>query len=662
MKFAEFINYINLSEAPKLTTGAVGSTHPQIEPQTGKPYRKTNKFEEFKRIVENAQSKGIELENIWASFSTVPRLGIYYKAEDGGTPLGLYAYPAKYLLERKLQVPYAGERPYLLVFEIINENMITIKHSDQEEIKDFSKVKHVFDQDAEKVRRYLRNVSMKINSMMARKAESISPELVTTLNKTLRDLYYNSSTKEEVLSRLDVDNINYKLRELLKHILFRVRFYDSPTPEKYQSYINYGDDEVILSFFDWSKFNQTYAVNDKVLELLRLLQEEFNFEKDIIKSEYAVEDLNEVIKPQIFRIFKSDQVSIFITPPEEDRFFSLLELYKSLNSDKRTQVIDFINKLKRILTKVFDKQEQIRERVINQTKFPLQVQLKKYCEQNSLDWTRILSKTLESLASLRSQSTSRPENIQGAFVYNFINHIKNELMYRSGRTSKSYILWTKIFRDLGIPGVTDEGHGVIYRGEPAQGAFFNPKQFRSIAMITMRQERPGKRGRSPGRTVDWKPEDSPQIRFMKGASISLGYANSSLRMVKTHSGVYGDEVPSTIDLDLRAISSISIAVKSYSKLLKKYPDVEKEAHVNNSYVISVILKSMHDRLLSLEQITDKNDKINFAINNYAALIKFILDNKLIQDKYLDAEYAKVSQRLPHARMSKPSKVRTIMKQ
>lgn len=54
-------------------------------------------------------------QRLFVTFTQVQKLGIN-PGSNHGTPLGIYSYPIQYVIERNLEVPYAGEQPYIQVF------------------------------------------------------------------------------------------------------------------------------------------------------------------------------------------------------------------------------------------------------------------------------------------------------------------------------------------------------------------------------------------------------------------------------------------------------------------------------------------------------------------------------------------------------------------
>ena len=78
----------------------------------------------IKRSVENTSNRIGKFKNIFVTLTSVEKIGINPFPYDDKTPLGIYAYPAEYVLEligdkKSLSVlPFGGKHPYANVFSI----------------------------------------------------------------------------------------------------------------------------------------------------------------------------------------------------------------------------------------------------------------------------------------------------------------------------------------------------------------------------------------------------------------------------------------------------------------------------------------------------------------------------------------------------------------
>ena len=68
-------------------------------------------------------------DNIFVRYSGVNKLGANPQSK-WGTPLGICAYPLKYVLDSHGIVPYAGQMPYMIVFKVKDDANIWDVSSD----------------------------------------------------------------------------------------------------------------------------------------------------------------------------------------------------------------------------------------------------------------------------------------------------------------------------------------------------------------------------------------------------------------------------------------------------------------------------------------------------------------------------------------------------
>lgn len=144
MNFKEYFEPIDdfLLEAPELLTRAANRVDPTlVDPSTGKSYRRRNVISQIKAIKEREINKGLGSEKLYGNLSCFDKFGIYYGAKDGGTPLGLYAYPLDYIINTGLaNLPYGSGRKYLHIFKAKNSSIISMKNDDQEIADDLVKI------------------------------------------------------------------------------------------------------------------------------------------------------------------------------------------------------------------------------------------------------------------------------------------------------------------------------------------------------------------------------------------------------------------------------------------------------------------------------------------------------------------------------------------
>jgi len=76
-----------------------------------------DKLDALKHIYNNHPNP----DNLVVSYTSINKIGINPKSQYK-TPLGIYFYPLKYVIDMNLGVPFAGDQPYLNVCEIVRPN------------------------------------------------------------------------------------------------------------------------------------------------------------------------------------------------------------------------------------------------------------------------------------------------------------------------------------------------------------------------------------------------------------------------------------------------------------------------------------------------------------------------------------------------------------
>ena len=129
---------------------------------------KADIFSYLSELVSNAELLPNGDPNAFVSFSTLQKLGIRPFPVDSNTPVGIYAYPVKYILDQKhLQmerngkhvtdfsklVPYAGNFPVINVLKIKNPDRVLYLSNEQQKQQFIVKVTNWLKKNAEDRRR-----------------------------------------------------------------------------------------------------------------------------------------------------------------------------------------------------------------------------------------------------------------------------------------------------------------------------------------------------------------------------------------------------------------------------------------------------------------------------------------------------------------------------
>jgi 8-oxo-dGTP pyrophosphatase MutT (NUDIX family) len=87
--------------------------------EKNRSYRRSELIERLKKIVDEEERKGVDADQIWMTFSEVPRLNVYPKLANKigkSTPTGVFAYPVEFFIKEG-GAPYAGDRDFIIVFK-----------------------------------------------------------------------------------------------------------------------------------------------------------------------------------------------------------------------------------------------------------------------------------------------------------------------------------------------------------------------------------------------------------------------------------------------------------------------------------------------------------------------------------------------------------------
>ena len=108
-----------LCEGRKLHRGIQpkGDQTKWIDPVTRRNWRHNDKIRLLKQILASEIRKGTPERDIWVAFTQVDKLGVNPDADDGSTPLGIYAYPIQAVIDDSAKGGFK-ERPFAQVFKI----------------------------------------------------------------------------------------------------------------------------------------------------------------------------------------------------------------------------------------------------------------------------------------------------------------------------------------------------------------------------------------------------------------------------------------------------------------------------------------------------------------------------------------------------------------
>lgn len=541
MDFREYFEPIDifLLEAPQLIARGAGKVDPTIaDPKTGKSYRQHNKLEQIKNVYDKAVRNNTKPEDLWGSFSCVERLGIKYNASYGSTPLGLYGYPLKFILERssnygRIDVPYGGNRTFLHIFKINKREKFISMKKGQGEIK------------TDDIRVIKDSISDNIYNYIEKKTKVLHTWLQSTLIKQFpeqSEKYYFKSYFEQLffdqIAEIK-DKFYYATDDQIKNHFTTII---QKIEDKYKTHsddsIKFIKNDLMIDVYSFSghiidafrtnsdsdidkeneianKINyviasdavaQNYKVSRKIgfIEDIDFDAEEIYLSERFLRIFQKITSVlsvdNNTSSSELINIFSKNKITfkefeellnnygrIFYGISHHNEFYlGIIQNHKVFSNEKIKKIIKIgIKKLKNTFEDLKNKTEQI----FNSLDFPFGNELKDFCDKNNLDWSNILRSAI-----------GNTTDVAGKFIYEITKTIASKIIEKKGyiddvrdnsygfeenqKRYRTWAMWTSLLKKLGIDGMLDEeGTGSIYSSEPTQGFFINPKNIDLISTI-----------------------------------------------------------------------------------------------------------------------------------------------------------------------------------
>jgi hypothetical protein len=454
--------------------------HPIIDPKTNKPFRADRKLEQIKRFVNNS---GIPLDDLWLSFSDLPKLGAKPGVRTNKTtPHGVFGFPMRYYLSKKGEMPYASDRTFIIIFKVKGK-ILEVGH-DNSKIRKLEKdprVKSHVDylKSIRTVRFNYTNFYEEIDDLLRQnsifnKSNRNFQQLIFNRLRTSRG-EYPDSLQEAIsdlqkrifnLSNWENNDINQINIDRFKSELGEFSFYNIDAGEYEEYFINYNVEK-----------NQ-YRLNPNYIR-------------------YLIEKKNPVIKPTMYnvyvnKIFKIEDLELIV--PE------VYQSYKARVLDKKYyENINYIRFIlnhikKKSFEPIYLKYGPKKNNTNVRPKLPMEDQLIQICKELgiSLDEayknmsqdenrvvtpSQILYKITKYIAKL--SASKNPPNAyagEGKGIPKGYERSPNPSWYQQR--------WNEILRKLGFAGVIDsKDTGQVHSHEPTQGAFVDPSKIEIVNII-----------------------------------------------------------------------------------------------------------------------------------------------------------------------------------
>lgn len=551
MDFKDFINLKELGfliEAPVITTKLVGHDSKHTDPQTGKSWRVKQKIEQLQKVrnehpeeklyvhftdgVRVNRPKIVNHHRYKNNYIQEPKLGVNPRADDGSTPIGIYAYPIDYVISRS--IPYGGDRNFMLVFKNNKKNILFANDNDKE-ISNFEEmlellsknkfkpiIRELFDKEIEKIKKIIRKITLEAKNtikildedIIDHIFEQVNREIISEIDYLINDRLMN---EEEAIKNIMNYFENISSQGLIR--IFR-SYYDGPDfiiKSKIKNYYNLDFDSINLDLE-----NLKYKVwND---------EEKKYEEKSLLK--FPIKDGE----------FKSNLAFLIISKYKDSAFFKKLK--------KRIEKIN--NNLKKTSQEINKKREQ----AISNFHFPFKEEFFKITNEFGIDILESLKK-LFTIWKVGKYGNNEKINASN-FVYKFSGVIADQVSKSKknpkGNARKQYVVWTSILQRIGFQGIVDnEDTGTIHGSEKTQAVFFDAKQLELVAVI---------KNKSDG-GPNWNNFTSPYLRWFQG----IKYKMENIRNLR----LFSYEITNGNDLIQRYsfLSNCLVLFHSYFRFAKK---------------------------------------------------------------------------------------------
>lgn len=511
MDFKGFIYLDELDKAiQELDLAEAANPNIYLDPRSGKKWRHANLTDQLRHILNAEKKNGFKASDVWIQFADHPKLGIYPKAPNKNTPLGIYAYPIEYAIQLNAQMPYAGDRPYIIVFKIKDKSKI-LSVSGKERNKNFAQRKVMrlnLDSDLSHVLEYIKKNKPKFISYIEKLAKISPPSLRDKVDfklKELLDFVYSHINRSIQTLKSPFEDKHKKLT-MIHNVLSQGEYY----LHAFIQDINSSSSENIqYAFIKMTGHTLKYRLdlNDEGFTISydgKYLTDEYKKFKNIYLKKHGYRDPNWNPNPEGKKRPGKDKDATFRKVREDAEEYARTYM-------GRLQQNEFKNKLPPDLRIVDEEYKKHFFKLVRDN-----IELKKFLKKSDIIkkihkfYYQIKSNILDQLEQAgkdKKKNLKLPgglENLiskydidkQDLLSYHGVDKHSNgqQIIYDVTRRMSTIIggrntplNWTKLLRELGFEGMIDhKATGTIYSTEPAQGVFFTVSNLEVITIINNR--------------------------------------------------------------------------------------------------------------------------------------------------------------------------------
>lgn len=655
-----FSDFMILAEAEE----SLRKTNPNIyiNPNTKSKWRYEERRDQLRHILKNELRSGSQASDLWVHFSNYARLGINPKSTDGSTPLGIYAYPLKYVIDKNLDVDFAGDRIYAIVFKVTDKsNVISIKPRNLSNPKDFRNkittnsrtnskqlIKNIITEEIDRVEKILVKFADKIKNEKIK--SFINDKLKPYFNESKYNMFRAIEINPKPMNNIHVityyfqdfinnsdyllDTLKKDLRSFFHFLISKIDFdgnfsFSSNVP-KYMPVLGSLDFDFYFTYSPGYK-SAVFSKTSEDYQSGKISLDEANNKRKELDKKFSLEDL------------PSDEG--FKAPNFLQAMQKLISEKNAIINSGFETISKFLYRIKSRFEGKIGKKTKIIKNKFAKSNFPFKSKLLELTKQYNID--------LEEMVRQVGYYDSGE-----AFLYEITKLIAKSL---SGKHNRFYTnIWTELLRKMGIKGIIDKkGTGTIHDNEKTQGVFFDTKILNVITIINNVKDTVHsnnvyvKNYESPSDKVNWGAGKDRGLAFgsvdnlsgkrlvtyhliLKASNLSnylIGYLNSFWHQTF--------ELNNPINLKDKRLGEMGRKLRSYYSILENlYQNIQKlDKKDSKNYSIfrdysdlRMNIKSLKNYLIDVRQNFIKS--MNFLNKKVWQQIINLIDNVInIQSKY-----------------------------
>lgn len=423
------------------------------------PHRYKDRMKKLKLVIDQEIKKGTPKDNIWVTFTNVPRINIRLlgaNRETKKTPSGVFAYPAKFIANKTNFEGYGYDRAYMVVFK--SKEQVRLDTEDKYINAKLKPLRYNVDTPSQesRVRTFIDYISMNYNR----------PSVLSPLYDELDNLMAGIDFNEPAYSLDDKDLIELVHKLVEKHI-----------SSINKSMLIYFKDKRIRAYDGLYRFDP--RINSAKVYIVADNQVWIN---DSLASIIEREPRLNKLKKYISRPLTPTQAFMFEREAGIDGSLSPLSMMEKISLAQR-EIPRITKKALFLKAKILAFLKKPIPKPLD-ANFPYKEKFIEICKKYNLDLDKALRFT----------------NIEGRNEDHFAYNLASALADQWARKDDvpKFGRWNKILIMLGIKAAVDiDGAKTIHTAEPEQGVFLDPRNIEIISVINNEAQSDGRPTATP---------------------------------------------------------------------------------------------------------------------------------------------------------------------